>query len=66
MHKYQVLIGQRLSSGGVCHSAVRFATWDAAEQYRVWADSHTTEPVKPCAGSISYTFEYAILEAMGV
>ena len=66
MYRYQVLIGQRLSTGGICHSRVPFATWHAAENYRVWAESHKTEPVTPCVGNTSYTFEYAILEALGV
>jgi hypothetical protein len=67
MYRYTVTINKKFTEGMLMglesREAVKFATWQAAEDYRQWAAEHMKVPVDPCAGSNKYTIECAILEA---
>lgn len=67
-YSYQVLCDRRFVGGCLegTHQAysVPFATWQAAEDFRLWAENHRKDPVKPCAGSEPYVFACIILEAI--
>ena len=65
-YKYEVTFTKRFVDGPMVNRTyperVRFATWQAADEYRQWCESGKV--VKPCAGGSSYKCEDAALSAI--